>query len=189
MPMPNSESVTTEQPVFPSVPVQRAPTRALLRQAGQYLGVGLLALASFLFFSHFFLQSVRVVGVSMFPTLHDSERYLLNRWVFYVRAPHRTDVVVLRDPADNGFSVKRIVAAAGDSILLKDGDVFVNGKKLEEPYLLPGTTTIPGSSSQELSFTCGRNQYFVLGDNRKNSVDSRAYGPVPRANILGLIIR
>jgi signal peptidase I len=189
VPTPNADSVTAGEPALPSLPTRAIPLRGLLRRVSQYLAVALLAIASFLFFSHFFLQSVRVVGVSMFPTLHDSERYLLNRWVFYLRAPHPTDVVVLRDPADNGFSVKRIVAAAGDSIQLKDGEVFVNGQRLTEPYLTPGTKTFGGAKTRDFSFTCGRNQFFVLGDNRNNSVDSRMYGAVPRANILGLIIR
>jgi signal peptidase I len=186
MPITNSGSIPTGKPWKLGRPTR--PGRPF-KQAGEYLLVGLLALASFFFFSHFFLQSVRVVGASMFPTLRDSQRYLLNRWIFYVRAPHRTDVVVIRDPADNGFSVKRIVAGAGDSILLKDGDIFVNGHKLDEPYLPANTSTFATSGAKEQTFTCGKNQFFVLGDNRSNSIDSRAYGPVPRGNILGLIIR
>jgi signal peptidase I len=167
----------------------RSPALSLARSAGQYLAIALLAVASYFLVSHFFLQSVTVVGVSMFPTLHDSDRYLLNRWVFYVRAPRCADVVVIRDPMDHGFSVKRIVAAAGDSVCLKEGRVYVNGRQIEEPYLQSGTHTYAASGPTEQRFQCQQGQYFVLGDNRNVSVDSRAYGPVPRQNILGLIIR
>ena len=163
------------------------PIRLWTRQAGQVLLVLLLAILSYLLISRFFLQSVRVVGISMIPTLQDSRQYLLNRWVLHVRAPQRTDVVVLRDPQDNGFSVKRVIAAAGDSICLMHGDVYVNGQKLDEPYLAPGTATVPANSLQEF-YKCGPDQYFVLGDNRNYSVDSRVYGPVPRRNILGLLV-
>jgi signal peptidase I len=97
-------------------------------------------------------------------------------------------VVVLRDPADNGFSVKRVIATGGDSVYLSDGAVYVNGHKLNEPYLPPGTRTFTGSSGRDLFFKCGPDQFFVLGDNRNNSIDSRIYGPVPGGNILGLII-
>jgi signal peptidase I len=164
-------------------------TRSWWRGLGQTALIGLLAFGSYFLISHFFVESVTVVGVSMVPTLQNSQRYLLNRWVYYVHPPHRSDVVVLRDPSDNGFSVKRIVGVAGDTIHLKEGRVFVNGQELKEPYLSPGTPTFPNRGLFEASFKCGTGQFFVLGDNRNNSVDSRTYGPVPRRNILGLVIR
>jgi signal peptidase I len=155
----------------------------------QALAVAALAALSYLAISHFVVRSVKVVGVSMVPTLHDSERYLLNRWIFYVRSPEPNDVVVLRDPMDNGFSVKRIVAREGDLVAFKDGHVFINGQRLHEPYLSAGTATFASPKLKEQSFNCGPGQFFVLGDNRNYSIDSRAYGPVPRKNILGLIVR
>jgi len=125
----------------------------------------------------------------MVPTLYDSQQYLLNRWVYHFRAPRRTDVVVLKDPEDKGFAVKRIIAAAGDRVDLRAGKVYVNGTRLNEPYLLPNTPTFPYLSQNEQSVMLGKDQFFVLGDNRNNSADSRTYGPVSRQSILGLIIR
>ncbi len=161
---------------------------ALFRQFFQGLAVTGLAVVSYLVISHFFLQSVRIVGSSMVPTLYNSQNYLLNRWIYYVRKPSYSDVIVLRDPVDHGFSVKRVVAVAGDSVFLQEGRVYVNGKKLNEPYLAPNTLTYTYTLYKHELFVCGKNQYFVLGDNRKCSVDSRNYGPVPRQNILGLVI-
>jgi signal peptidase I len=143
---------------------------------------------SYLIISHFFLQSVKVVGRSMVPTLYDSQHYILNRWIYYLRPPHQSDIVVLRDPSDNGYSVKRVIAAPGDSIYIKDGSVYVNGCRLNETYLRPGTPTFTDSKYRGQLILCGKGQFFVLGDNRLNSVDSRSYGPVPRQNILGPIV-
>ena len=165
----------------------RAPS--FIQQVCQCVAVAGLGLVSYLIISHFVLQSVQVVGESMVPTLFDSQQYLLNRWVYHFRAPRRTDVVVLRDPQEHGFAVKRIIAAAGDRVDIKSGKVYVNGRTLSEPYLLPDMPTFPYLTVNEQSFVLGKDQFFVLGDNRRNSADSRTYGPVSRRSILGLIIR
>jgi signal peptidase I len=114
---------------------------------------------------------------------------LLNRCVYLVRDPRTNDIVVIRDPSDNSYAVKRIVAGGGDSIYLKSGRVFVNGRELREPYLPPGTPTFANPAVCEQWVVCGDHQYFVMGDNRNDSADSRIYGPVPRRNILGMVVR
>ena len=184
IPAGNSEKVSPPVTLLPSE--QKAPKRISIRQQlFQFLAVGALAWVSYFGISHFVLQSVQVVGESMSPTLRDSDHYLLYRWVYLVRSPRRADVVVIRDPLDNSFAVTRIVGVAGDSISLKGGNVYVNDLKLQEPYLVAGMPTF-SLSNKEL-WKCGRDEYFVLGDNRKNSTDGRAYGPVPRRNILGIL--
>jgi len=162
---------------------------SFLRQIYQCIAVATLAVASYFIISHFILQSVQVVGESMVPTLYDSQQYLLNRWVYYFRAPKPADVVVLRDPVENSLAVKRIIATAGDRVNLRSGRVYVNGRRLDEPYLRAGTPTFPCMGIREEAFTLEKDQFFVLGDNRRNSADSRTYGPVPRRSILGLIVR
>ena len=187
--MQSPDSILTDQPPFPRARPVESRARAVCRQALQFLVISILAAGSYFAISHFLLQSVKVVGRSMVPTLQDSQHYLLNRWVYRFRDPKAADVVVLRDPSDNGFSVKRIIATPGDSVYLKNGTVYVNGCKLHETYLTPGTLTFIDAKSQHELIHCGKDQYFLLGDNRGNSIDSRAYGPVPRRNILGPIIR
>jgi len=182
------ESVLASPNLPPLARKVRTPACSVLRQLFQCLLVLILATASYLVITHFFLQSVRVVGLSMVPTLYDSQPYLLNRWIYRIHSPRHSDIVVLRDPADNGLSVKRVIATPGDSIFLKDGRVYVNGCELDEPYLAPRTQTFTDSKYRGELIVCGKDQFFVLGDNRLNSVDSRAYGPVPRRNILGPII-
>lgn len=152
--------------------------------------IGLIFLLSFLAYqgvSRYLIRSVKVVGISMVPTLQEGGQYLLDLWAFTQRDPARKDIVVIRDPMDHGLSVKRIVAVPGQSIHFKNGEVYVNGIKLSEPYLNPGTHTFTFSQAKEQFITCGADQYYVLGDNRMVSIDSRAYGPVPRGNVLGLL--
>src|SRR5207244_8065695 len=76
-----------------------------------------------------------LLALPSFPTRRSSDLHL--------RAPQRSEVVAIRDPADHGFSVKRIIAASGDRVYLKDGNVYVNGCRLAEPYLATGTLTFP----------------------------------------------
>lgn len=187
-PTPATQAIDDVQPVLTRSRARRRRRRTLVWQVQQAILVASLAVGSYFLISRFLLQSVTVVGMSMSPTLSESERYLLNRWIFHVRQPERSEVVVIRDPSDNGYSVKRIIGMSGDIVSLKEGQVYLNGRKLIEPYLPAGTPTF-GSSFEEQVFHLGPGYYFLLGDNRKNSVDSRTYGPVARKNILGLVVR
>jgi signal peptidase I len=154
---------------------------------GTLLLIAVLCLLAYMAVSGYFVRSVKVVGNSMVPTLQPGGSYLLNVWAFHNQNPHRGDIVVIRDPGDHGLSVKRVIAAGGDSIHFKDGQVYVNGKLLDEPYLLPNTRTFTYTHIHEKFIACAPDQYFVLGDNRQWSIDSRAYGPVSREGVLGLV--
>src|ERR1043165_1913295 len=108
----NLESLTEAagNPLLAPESKQVTNTPSFLQQIYQCFSVAALGRASYFIISHFVLQSVRVVGVSMVPTLSDSQQYVLNRWVYYFRSPKPSDAVVLRDPVDQGFAVKRIIA-------------------------------------------------------------------------------
>ncbi|HSU52630.1 MAG TPA: signal peptidase I [Candidatus Dormibacteraeota bacterium] len=169
------------------LPLRRGPS--LLQQLFQCVAVAALALASYFAISHYFVTTVEVVGSSMVPTLKNSEHYLLNLWVYRFHPPKRGDVIVLRDPGAGCFAVKRVIGVSGDSIYLKRGHVFLNGTELKEPYLRAGTPTFAFGAKPDQMIMCGKDQFYVLGDNRMNSADSRAYGPVPRVNVLGMVVR
>jgi signal peptidase I len=186
-------SLVEPEPIEPApvyVAEERPQHRAFefIEHLRQWVFVVFLAAVAYLLLSRFVLQLVQVQGQSMVPTLHDTERYFLNRCIYCLRQPQRGDVVVLKDPSDGDYAVKRIVALSGDSVYFKGGRVYVNGQRLREPYLYPNMPTYTCGNVEEELVVCGRNQFFVLGDNRGNSYDSRIYGPVSRANILGALV-
>jgi signal peptidase I len=147
----------------------------------------LFCLISYGLINRFVVTSVVVQGRSMLPTLEHGKRYLLHRWLVHQRRPHRGDLVVIRDPGHDDFAVKRVVALAGETVEIKNGAVFVDGMLLFENYLLSGTKTLPAQADGR-TWTLASDQYFVLGDNRGLSEDSRAYGPVDHERIVGFIL-
>ena len=126
------------------------------------------------------IQTFVVVGTSMQPTLQDGQRLLVNKVVYLFGEPQRGEVVVFQPPdRQRGDFIKRIIALPGDTVEIKTGDVFVNGSKLDEPYIKsPPDYTL---EEQEVS----EGNYFVLGDNRDNSNDSHTGWVVPHDNIVG----
>jgi len=147
-----------------------------------------LGMVSYQLITHFVFQSVQVDGQSMSPTLQNSGSYWLNRFAYFRGEPCQSDIVALKDPKDNMLVVKRIIALPGQSVYLDHGKVFVNSRLLAEPYLPGKTMTFAYEKNESEFFVMGRDEFFVLGDNRDNSTDSRAFGPVPRRNILGKVM-
>ena len=138
------------------------------------------------YISRFVVAAVVVQGRSMAPTLTDGNRYLLNRWILHCRNPKAGDLVVLRDPGHDDYAVKRIIGTPHDVIQITNGTVFINGAAQTEAYLLAGTQTFLPNPKDGL-IVLGAGQYFVLGDNRANSEDSRIYGAVPRDYFIGVL--
>ncbi len=186
---PNPGAIGVSGPLFGRINTSTAHTPSFLYQIYQCLLLAGMAVASYWLISHFVLQSVEVLGPSMTPTLHNADHYFLNRWLYYVHSPKHSDIVVVKDPTDGTYAVKRIIATPGESVYFKKGRVYVNGRELMEPYLAAGMRTFTGQRANDLFIMCGKDQYFVMGDNRNCSLDSRAYGPILRQNILGAIIR
>ena len=132
----------------------------------------------------FLYQPVRVEGTSMMPALVDQERIFINKFVyrFGLSDVSRGDTVVFWPPADPGKSyIKRVIGVPGDSVELVNGTVIVNGRALVEPY-------VPADYRDHVSMprrVVATDEYFVLGDHRSSSNDSRTWGTVPRRAIYG----
>lgn len=134
---------------------------------------------------YFVMQPFIVEGQSMEPNFQDDELLIVEKISYMFRDPRRGEVVVFRFPGSPNLNyIKRIVGVPGDRVSIHDGAVFVNGQRLNEPYLNGIQTFSPAFSSVEES-PLGPNEYFVLGDNRAHSSDSREWGVVPKMNIIG----
>ncbi len=150
--------------------------------------VAAFSLPAYYLASRFIVTAVIIQGRSMTPTLQDGDRYYLNRWRYLFMNPDRGEMVVIKDPGHSDYAVKRIVGKPGDWLNIRDGAIFLNGRRLEEPYLPTGTQT-DAPDRQEKWIQLGQDQFYVLGDNRKASEDSRYYGVIHSAQILGLLVK
>jgi signal peptidase I len=136
----------------------------------------------------FIVQPVKVEGTSMLPRLHDGERIFVNKLIYYDEyswAPKvdRGDIVVFWFPDDPSKSyIKRVVGLPGDTIEMRDGTVRVNGSEVSEKYLDPRLNVSPRTQPPVY---VRPNYYFVMGDNRDNSSDSRSWGLVPKKYVYG----
>jgi signal peptidase I len=133
---------------------------------------------------HLAVQNYDVDGPSMEPSLHNNERIMVDKVSYLFHAPARGDVIVFVAPPQPTLNyVKRIIAEPGDVITIQGTTVIVNGVKLNEPYVHAGYDGNPYAPI--INKTIPKNDYFVMGDDRKNSSDSRDWGFVPRQNIIG----
>jgi signal peptidase I len=148
----------------------------LIREAVETIAVTLLIFIVI----RFAVQSFRVDGPSMEPGLHTNEYVLVNKAAYLLTAPQRGDVIVFHFPLNPSEDfIKRIVGVPGDTIQTTSTEVIVDGQVLREPYI-----------SQPFNFEnhtwkLGPGQFFVMGDNRDNSLDSRSWGPLDRSYIVG----
>jgi signal peptidase I len=170
-----AKSVNSEpSPASQKIPVQH--------RLSVWLRDVLVSVAASFMIITFLYQPVRVEGTSMQPELRDQDRLFINKFAYRFENISRGDVVVFHYPRDPSKSyIKRIIALPGDDLSIDDGRVYVNGKRVAEPYVprlyrdarsLPETVIPP-------------HEYFVMGDHRSISSDSRDFGPVDRDLIYG----
>jgi signal peptidase I len=134
------------------------------------------------------LASVRFVvkGASMEPTFHDGQYLIVSRMNYLFTSPKQGDVIVFHYPNNTEEDyIKRIIGVPGDVVEIRDTLVYVNDRALDEPYIKEPCRP---SNCSDLVTTLGENQYFVMGDNRNNSRDSRSFGAIEIGHIVGEVL-
>jgi signal peptidase I len=182
------DDVVSEDVVAPPAPAKRrkSPHAVLI----EWIVVVAIAIGSALLVKAYVVAQFQVEGTSMMSTLHQGDRVLVNRLSYRLHDPNRGDVVVLHRAA-GAFSekdlIKRVIGLPGESVDIRDCFVYIDGKRLEEPYIDPsvGSCTQPGDFP--LPAVVPDDTVFVMGDNRSpgGSSDSRVFGPVDEADLLG----
>jgi signal peptidase I len=168
----------TTQPAPPPAPARRATAGGM----GLWLRDLFVSVAASVLIITFLYQPVRVEGTSMLPRLEDSDRLFINKFVYRISAIERGDVVVFHYPRDPEKSyIKRVIALPGDRIWIAQGEVWLNGKPLPESYV-PQEYRDNRSMAETI---VPQNCYFMMGDHRSISSDSREFGPVERSLIYG----
>jgi len=177
--MAGSESSEFNAPLSAPQPKSPRKTAALM---SAWLRDLVISLAISAFIIVFLYQPVKVEGTSMMPSLDDQERIFINKFVYRIESIQRGDIVVFRYPRDPQKSfIKRVIGVAGDRVRIVDGHVLLNGKTLLEDY-------VPQVYQDDRSYSevvVPSDSYFVLGDHRSLSNDSRDFGPVDASYIYG----
>jgi signal peptidase I len=158
----------------------------------EVMKVALLSLAIILPIRYFLVQPFYVKGASMEPTFLDHDYLLIDEISYRWREPHRGEVIVFRYPRDpKQYFIKRVIGLPGDRVVVRDGEVWLgeNGSELKlykESYLGEWVRT-QGQTPSYLDAVLGEQQYYVMGDNRSASMDSRSFGPIIKREIIGRI--
>lgn len=126
------------------------------------------------------ITPVQVVGDSMLNTLHEGEILILNKFIYRFKEIERFDIVVVKQDDDDAI-IKRIIGLPGETVEYKDNQLYINGVEMDDPY--------NDGKTEDYVFdaTLGDDEYFVMGDNRSDSLDSRILGAIPKKEIQGRI--
>src|SRR5579859_1464384 len=180
------QSTDQNQPLAPSVPETSAPAPAAAHSLRTEIRVWtrdlLIAIGLALVIIVFLYQPVKVEGTSMAPLLSDQERIFINKFVYRFEPIQRGDVVVFWYPLDHTKSfIKRVVGLPGETVEIRQGMLYVKNKSVTEPYVAPQY-----EDSREFGpVRVPKDSFFVLGDHRISSNDSRVFGPVASQYIYG----
>ncbi|MFA6981938.1 MAG: signal peptidase I [Patescibacteria group bacterium] len=165
-------------------------SKRLKESLKDFLKLGVITAVIFVLTNVFVGELMVISGSSMEPNFHDNEQILSEKISYRFTQPRRGQIVVVKHPTEKGrLIIKRIVGLPGETMLISHGQIFIDGTKLEEPYMplevdSEGRNAIPTG----VNFKIPENSYVVLGDNREDSIDSREWGPINKNSIIGRTI-
>jgi len=155
----------------------KARARSALRE---FIETILFTLLIYFLVRTFLIENYRVVGRSMEQTLQDDQFLVVNKLLYRLHEPQRGDIIVFRDPRDGDRKlIKRVIGLPGEVLEIKNGQVFINDRRLQETYIQSM------SQRSRPPIPIPADHYFVMGDNRSNSSDSRDWGTLPQREIVG----
>jgi signal peptidase I len=167
-----------------ALPVTPLGVRQIVGLALSVVGLAVIQIMSVIFVSTFVLQTARVQGQAMAPTINDHDRVVVNKLTYRMRDPQLNDIVMLYYPLNpNKSFVKRVIAEEGDQVRIADGKVYRNDILLGDSFVPPEYRSHDDWGPQVIP----EGYYFVMGDHRNNSSDSRHWGFVPKKYILGKV--
>ena len=197
----NATDVTDGGPKVDDNIRSRPPEKSPMRNSLEWIAVIAGAIIIAVVVRTFLLQTFWIPSPSMSPTLVENDRVLVNKISYRLHDVHRGDVIVFeRPPTESSDSrikdlIKRVVGVPGDTVSIRDGKVYIDGRELEEPYvhglqtLYDGACTAAGVDldglASEEGWTVPEGQLFVMGDNRVNSHDGRCFGPIDEDLVVG----
>ena len=157
--------------------------------------VAIITIAIIVPIRYFLIIPFYVKGESMVPNFHDREYLIVDEISYRFSEPQRGQIVVFRYPEDpQEYFIKRIIALPGEAVQIKNGGVYIyneshpDGWKLDESYLPVDTKTLPNGIRESEKINISDKQYFVLGDNRMFSKDSRSFGPIDKSFVVGKVL-
>ena len=157
--------------------------RQLFASILEILETLVIVLVSIYFVYSFIAQPFLVQGASMEPNFESGDYLLVDEVTYRFREPERGEVVVFRNPAnENEFYIKRVVGLPGETVIIQDGQVTIDGEPIKEGYLSEGQNL-----KGEYIFKLAEGEHFVMGDNRAQSFDSRSWGPLDEDLIIGIV--
>jgi len=131
-----------------------------------------------------FVRISVVNGSSMENTFHNGQKLIVSRMSYVVSNPKRGDVVIVQsDKLDVDYIIKRVIGIPGDTIEIKNNELYINGTKKDEPYIKEKMTT-----NEDNTWILGKDEYFLCGDNRNNSLDCRVIGAINKSQIFGKVV-
>ena len=172
-------------------------TRRRYRAVVEWLIILAVVLLCTVLLRTFVVQSFSIPSLSMSPTLQIGDRIIVDKLSYRLHAVHRGDIVVFARPPleDQEYAdlVKRVIGLPGETISARNGKIYIDGKLLKEPWLPSGPQTytgpLPGDPHQQFNMPgpvkIPAGEYYVMGDNREDSEDSRFFGPIPKSLIVG----